>query len=84
MTTNADDSFRATLTLEVLRAGRTKPEAVPLADAYPDQATASYFNGRKLTSLVTGVDLGARTRAGDAVGRLHPCLPPRSCAKATS
>ncbi|HXQ81928.1 MAG TPA: PSD1 and planctomycete cytochrome C domain-containing protein [Opitutaceae bacterium] len=54
VTNGKDASFTLTLELAVQRPGQEKPEAVKLADAYPNQPTNSYFNGRPLTSLIQG------------------------------
>jgi hypothetical protein len=54
VTNGANDSFELAFSLEVLRAGQTKGEPVPVADGYPEQATKSYFNGHILTSIVKG------------------------------
>jgi len=52
VTSNKTDAFDLTLELAVQHAGQEKPEPVKLADAYPDQPTNSYANGRVLTSVV--------------------------------
>jgi hypothetical protein len=54
VTNSAANLFIITFSLEVKRAGQAKPEPVAVADGYPEQATASYFNGRVLTSIVKG------------------------------
>ncbi len=54
VTNNPDDTFSVDFELAIQRAGNAKPEPLKIADAYPGQATNSYFNGAVLTSIVKG------------------------------
>ena len=53
VSSTTDDSFTVTLELALLGAGKDKAKSISLADGFPNQPTATYFNGRLVTSITS-------------------------------
>jgi hypothetical protein len=54
VTCTGEDSFTVTMDVYVKHPGKEKPDLVLMADAYPNQRAASYFNGAVRTSVMAG------------------------------